>query len=334
MAAACSAKLEDSAMVGIEVDAAFDATVDADARPSFAVIEAGPVSDASVSFPDAGPCAVVRDFDGGIGCGPSVRLPCGIEPSALPAACSDICGKPTWRCLEKSRASDGKVYEVTCDNCLPGRRPSGLSAASSFPSLVGWCEQMAMLEAASVTAFEYLHADLAGLGAPARMLRAIDDARHDEIRHAAIMASIATHLEGTVSAPEIRPYSPQSRVAIAIENAVEGCVRETFAALLAQWQGRHAKSGELRLAMRLIAGDELKHAALSWEIHSWLEPLLDNLERAQVTAAVRRAIDKLKCDAHVDLGASTMAALGLPNQREMLTLVEMLDRELWAQAAA
>ena len=48
--------------------------------------------------------------------------------------------------------------------------------------------------------------------------------------------------------------------AIAIENAVEGCVRESFGALLATWQAKTAGDARVRAAMKRIARDETRHA--------------------------------------------------------------------------
>ena len=58
---------------------------------------------------------------------------------------------------------------------------------------------------------------------------------------------------------------------LAIENVVEGCVREGFAALQALHQSRHAKDVELRTTMAQIFRDEAKHVELAFQIDAWLK---------------------------------------------------------------
>ena len=60
-----------------------------------------------------------------------------------------------------------------------------------------------------------------------------------------------------------RSRAPRRPVEIARENAEEGCVRETFGALLAAHQAAYACDPEVREVMTRIAGDELRHAALA-----------------------------------------------------------------------
>jgi hypothetical protein len=73
---------------------------------------------------------------------------------------------------------------------------------------------------------------------------------------------------------------------MATENAVEGCVRETFGALVAHHQAAHASDPVIASAMRTIAEDETRHAALAWAIARWADARLD--ERARVRVARRR----------------------------------------------
>jgi len=58
-------------------------------------------------------------------------------------------------------------------------------------------------------------------------------------------------------------------VDVALENAVEGCVRETYGALIATRQAEAASDPVVRRAMRKIAADETAHAALSWDVASF-----------------------------------------------------------------
>jgi hypothetical protein len=77
------------------------------------------------------------------------------------------------------------------------------------------------------------------------------------------------------------------------DNAVAGCVGETFAALLATWQATHAADPRVRRTMQRIALDETRHAALAWEIFHWGAPRLAAHERARVDRAFDTAVARL-----------------------------------------
>jgi hypothetical protein len=122
-----------------------------------------------------------------------------------------------------------------------------------------------------------------------------------------------------VSTSEVR-----SLTAIAEENAVEGCVRETFGALLATFQATHAADTSVRAAMRRIARDETRHAVLGWRIASWVEGRVDRGCRARVAAARRDALG----DMLAGLGepsADMVHTLGLPTRTQSLALAHKLQ---------
>jgi hypothetical protein len=130
---------------------------------------------------------------------------------------------------------------------------------------------MAHLEAASVEAFARLTDELSLLGAPADLLAACELARQDEIRHADTMTRLAARFGASVAPVSVTPARARSAAALAEENAIEGCVRETFGALVARFQAAQSPDAEVRAALSEIAEDETRHAALSWQIQGWLE---------------------------------------------------------------
>jgi hypothetical protein len=152
---------------------------------------------------------------------------------------------------------------------------------------------MAHLEAASVYAFEVMQAELGRAGAPASLVRAAARAERDERRHAHATARLARRFGGAPVRPRVRPAGRRSLEAMAVENAVEGCVRETFGALLATWQARHAKDATIRRAMTGIARDETRHAALAWAFARWAESRLDASARARIARARSNAVRSL-----------------------------------------
>ncbi len=196
-----------------------------------------------------------------------------------------------------------------------------------------WLARAAHDEAASVHAFLALADELTAHGAPPELLARIHLAADDERRHAALVGELAEQHGATVPAIVIAPTPPRDLLALAVENMVEGCVRETWAALSAAHQGKYAHTPALRELYRAIAADEARHAELAWSIHTWLIGQLGTAEQAMVTAARHAAIQQL----HASLGsladAPALQALGLPDRRTALHLLAGLDAALWSQAA-
>jgi hypothetical protein len=163
------------------------------------------------------------------------------------------------------------------------------------------------MEAVSVLAFERLARELAAHGAPGDLVREARRAARDERRHARIMGEIAREHGARVPRARLRHRSVRSLAIIARENAVEGCVRETYGALLASWQAIHARDPELRAAMRSIAPDERRHAALAAAVDEWISPRLSPRTRRSIARAMARARASLHGDAPVETGLPTRA---------------------------
>jgi hypothetical protein len=89
----------------------------------------------------------------------------------------------------------------------------------------------------------------------------------------------------------------RSLVAIAIENAVEGCVRETYGAVVGLIEARMSADRGVRRAMERISEDECRHAELAWEVAAWLRERLTDRERAVVDRAMRAAVEELRREA-------------------------------------
>jgi hypothetical protein len=119
----------------------------------------------------------------------------------------------------------------------------------------------ARLEAASIPAFQVLTRELRARRAPVALVSAAMCAVQDEVRHRRATAALARRYGAEPMRPSFGP-TPVDRTleAIATENAVEGCVRETYGALVALWQARHARDPVVAAAMAPIAADETRHA--------------------------------------------------------------------------
>jgi rubrerythrin len=137
-------------------------------------------------------------------------------------------------------------------------------APGSLSLVARYLAKAAYLERASVTAFVRLAEELAAHGAPTRLRRAALRAARDEILHARIVARLAERAGApSIDQPRVRAARVRSLAALAIENAVEGCVYETFGAAVGLAQAMTASDAKVRAAMRRIARDEMQHAELA-----------------------------------------------------------------------
>jgi hypothetical protein len=144
---------------------------------------------------------------------------------------------------------------------------------------------MAHLEAASVPAFAHLERELRAHGAPERLLAGARRARLDEERHACMMSDLARAAGARMPVVEVAPMAVRPLDEIAIENAVEGCVREALGALAASEQARTARDPVLSTVLAGIAVDEARHASLAWAVDRWASRGLSAAARRRVHAA-------------------------------------------------
>jgi len=185
---------------------------------------------------------------------------------------------------------------VSCGYNCTGRRTDGVAGLHGCAGATTGdvLAERATLEAVSVHAFATLERELAAHGAPPALLRDVRRARRDEVRHTAMMARLARRFGGTPRAFEAPAGSPvRGLFAIALENAVEGCVRETYGAVVGLVEARVSRDAQVRRAMRSIAADECRHAELAWEVAAWLSPRLTPAEREAVDRATRDAVAAL-----------------------------------------
>jgi hypothetical protein len=215
--------------------------------------------------------------------------------------------------------------------CGTGRRPAGFVAARRRRRGVGaFLAQVAELEAASVFAFARLRREIAGHGAPRGLVRACERALRDEVRHARTMAAHAARYGSASPAPRVRAPAVRSLADVAAENAAEGCVRETFGALLATVQARTARDRAIARSMRGIARDETRHAAFSWQLAAWVEPRLSPAERRRVVRARADAATSLRRELEAPHDPEVMTRCGLPAPREAGHLFEGMMNALAA----
>jgi hypothetical protein len=230
---------------------------------------------------------------------------------------------------------DGGQSGIACNvhyQCIGGRRPAGLAAArANEDGTVGaWFARMAHLEDASVAAFLRLADELSAQGAPRALVTAARAAAGDEVRHARETGRLARRFGATAERARVERIAPRSLEAIAVENAAEGCVGETWGALVALHQARAAGDPLVRDALGRIADDEAGHAQLSWRIDAWARTRLDGAARRRVDEARRAAAAELGRSLDERPPAELRALAGLPDRAVARALHAELARTLWA----
>lgn len=216
-----------------------------------------------------------------------------------------------------------------------GRKPAGLlsSGRELGRSKFGdYLANMAHLEAASVISFERLARELAAFAAPQRLIDAALASRADEVRHAEIMGRLALGHRGELVEPEVAATGSRTLEEIALENAVEGCVRETYGALVGGHQAQHALNRSLRSVMVRIAQDEARHASLSHQVHRWITPRLSHAARERVRHAQQRAVFALAAEVAIRPDVEVASLAGLPGPEVGRVLLAELSKTLWRSA--
>lgn len=215
-----------------------------------------------------------------------------------------------------------------------GRRPAGLRPVQredrgEVSSVGAFFAEVARLERSAVVAFDVMVDELLVLGAPAALVDAARAAGDDEIRHTAAMSAVAERYGSRPAPTEVDPIGPRGRFEIALENAVEGCVRETYGALVGAHQALRASDPVIAAAMREVSEDEIRHAELSWALAGWLEPQLSGAERAQIEQAKRDAVAALRAEAARPVDLALVEVAGLPDPDTARGMVERLAADLW-----
>jgi hypothetical protein len=295
-----------------------------------------------------GPCAPT--WIQGDGCnGGQVLFPCGLPPSTGTFSCLEYCMEsPSLNFCYVVDGDGGYVgmpYQVdagpgpvvvACYQNHTGRRPATLveepdGAARSVGDVLA---RSAYLEAASVEAFLDLARQLEAHGAPRALIRRLRRAAMDEVRHARDVGALARAYGAEPPAVRVEASGERSLLAIALENAREGCVRETWGAACAVVQSMRAADPRVRETMRSVARDELAHAALSWDVARWIEARLSPEERAEVARERGAAERQLELELEEGLPPEAWrATLGLPSRDEARAILQGMHAEVWADAA-
>jgi hypothetical protein len=285
--------------------------------PTWYPIDGGVSACGRVCGPNHGGCSLPDAYIEAFLSTPAVSLDGG--PVTEPDTCPTVTG----------------AVELTCGATFcEGRRTGGVDEPALARSLStgDYLAACSYLEATSVHAFARLAIELEAHGAPRELVDAALAARDDEVRHAEATRALARRFGVEAKWPDGPPSDVRSLATVARENAVEGCVRETYGAVLACVRAAGAADPEVRAAMTAIAPDECRHADLSWRIDAWAVPRLTERDREVVRAAMHdaaRALSEGDGEGDERLTDACRRTVGMPTKRERRRVAELLDAKLF-----
>jgi len=193
--------------------------------------------------------------------------------------------------------------------------------------------ESAELEAASVPAFARLVRGLTTYGAPEALVQAARAATTEEARHWKHTRDLARRHGGRPVKPVVPRAAFGSLADLALDNVIEGCVRETYGAMVAAHQAAAAVEPEVRRLMAGIAIDELGHAALSWKIDAWARSRLGRKFEGRRREGMLAAAGELIAEAGLPVAEELQRAAGLPSPATVQALLAAACTSLWAPSA-
>ncbi len=245
---------------------------------------------------------------------------------------------PDGTLTEQSRE---RIAAYRDDGCAIGRFPqelldgegSGRLDATSDP-LGAWFGEVARLESAAVGAFEELARELVHHGAPESLVEWARRSAREEVHHATLTASLARRFGGEPAPAHLGAMRIRSLEELALDNALEGLVRETYGAAVAHHQAQRAADESVRAVMEVVAEDESRHAAFSWALHGWLMERLEEPSRRRVRQALRRAVERFEASAARPIHPRLQREAGMPGPAAARRILSALRREAWSMAAS
>jgi hypothetical protein len=161
---------------------------------------------------------------------------------------------------------------------LPGLRAAALGTELPGPlrALVArvWAVRAAV-ESDAVTQFARLGDCLEAVGAPSGLAEVARRAMLEEAQHGGLCARLASAYGGVAvfraePPAELPPPSLTGREALAYTVVAHCCIAETESVATLTALIHHAGPAEVKVALQLLARDEVEHAQLGWAALTWL----------------------------------------------------------------
>ena len=209
------------------------------------------------------------------------------------------------------------------------------SVTVSADDVVGtWLADAAHAESVSWMALRAVERELLAHDAPEPLARGARRIAAAALHNAAVLESMALRWGVRPRQPKVVSIAVRPLDALAAENAGQGCVRETWAALEAQYQSLYARDPVIRRTMRRIATDGLRHAEFSWSVDSWASRRLGPQGRDRVAQARAQAVADVLEALSVERERCLCIEAGLPTAATARGLAQALAEVLWSRARA
>ena len=259
--------------------------------------------------------------------------------SYLINSCSDQLIE-NWEEQSKQGDVNLSVGEVTCGltpksppRVIKGRAPlSGVSHSRSAKDLASYFARQAQEEAISIFSFAELHDILCAYHAPENLQQRSIKALREEQLHTRMAIALCEQYGGTAPAIQVPTLKSVSLFEATLHNALVGCIQETWAAVLEEFQAQHTQKHN-RVQHR-IAKDEISHAQLAWDIHSFFMSMLSDQEQSSILESMETFLSSHDCDILETFPGSQ--EIGIPSinmQKELYSEFSQRLQERIRQAA-
>jgi hypothetical protein len=197
--------------------------------------------------------------DGG-GCEPAdVYITCGPMPAN---------GMCCYTYTSSGEVCDGRPFVVN-GTARTAEIVARRDWAASLPGRGEDWARRGLDEHASIAAFAKFVLELLSVGAPADLVADAVVAMRDEVDHARLCFGLAGDAIGPGPLRTADLEVAGDLEAIAAATLVEGAIGETLAAVRAATEATTEEDPAVRRALRRIADDETRHAALAWRFVAW-----------------------------------------------------------------
>lgn len=275
-------------------------------------------------------------------CEAQITYPCGIPGGPLMGSndprCASLCSPVGNIGISPGYCIGVGTGTVQCGVCGVGRFTAGMGLEScdreDSDTFAGWLARGATVERIAATAFDRLADELAALGAPGALVEQARESAAHEREHFDALLSFSRREGAEPKVLDDVAIAPRSLFAIAVENAGEGCVRETLGAAVMAYQSKRAADPALCAALAKIADEEAMHSAWSWALDQWARSVLDEASVAKLDEARARAIAELSRDMGThDPSPELAARAGMPSAAVVRAMISGLRESLWVEPA-
>ncbi len=209
------------------------------------------------------------------------------------------------------------------------------SVTISVDDVVGaWLADASHAESVSWMALRAVERELEAHEAPAELSDTARALAAASLRNAALLESLALRWGVRPRQPKVVSIAVRPLEALAAENAGQGCVKETWAALEARYQSLAARDPVIRRTMGRVAADALRHAEFSWVVDAWARRRLGAQARESVETARAQAVADVLEALSIERDRTLCVETGLPTSATARGLAQALTEALWSRSRA